>query len=133
MFEHANIKKHVYEHSCLSVRVFLSISAYLAYLAKSFDLKCDEWINILILASDEWINILILASRYKKACLWAELLICVVYLSIPAHLAHLADLAQPFFLIFDGMNKNMFLLSTQMQRRIVSEHSWLSGWVILNI
>ena len=33
LFEHANIRKHVYEHSCSSVRVFLCILAHLAHLA----------------------------------------------------------------------------------------------------
>ena len=36
LFEHANTRKHVYEHSCSSVRVFLSILAHLPYLVKSF-------------------------------------------------------------------------------------------------
>ena len=38
LFEHANTRKHVYEHSCSSVRVFLSILilAHLAHLAQSF-------------------------------------------------------------------------------------------------
>ena len=36
LFEHANTIKHVYEHSCLSVRVFFSILAQLAHLAQSF-------------------------------------------------------------------------------------------------
>ena len=36
MSEHANTKKHVSEHSCSSVRVFLSILAHLAHLAQTF-------------------------------------------------------------------------------------------------
>ena len=36
LFGHANTRKHVYEHSCSSVRVFLSILAHLAHLAQSF-------------------------------------------------------------------------------------------------
>ena len=39
MFEHANTRKHVYEHSCSSGRVLSSILAHLAhsaYLAQSF-------------------------------------------------------------------------------------------------
>ena len=36
LFGHANTRKHVYEHSCLSVRVFLSILAHLAHLAQFF-------------------------------------------------------------------------------------------------
>ena len=47
MFEHANIRKHVYKHICSSVRVFLSILTHLAHLA-----------------------------LYKKVCQWAYLLIC---------------------------------------------------------
>ena len=35
LFEHANTRKYVYEHNCLSVRVFLSILAHLAHLAQS--------------------------------------------------------------------------------------------------
>ena len=35
LFEHANTRKHVYEHNCSSVRVFLSIFAHLAHLAQS--------------------------------------------------------------------------------------------------
>ena len=44
LFGHANTRKHVYEHSCSSVRVFLSILAHLAHLAQSFfsDFKCDK-------------------------------------------------------------------------------------------
>ena len=38
LFEHANTRKHVYEHSCSSVRVFSSIPAHLAHLAQSFSL-----------------------------------------------------------------------------------------------
>ena len=33
LFEHANTRKHVYEHSCSSVRVFWRILAHLAHLA----------------------------------------------------------------------------------------------------
>ena len=36
LFEHADTRKHDYEHSCSSVRVFLSNLAYLAYLAQFF-------------------------------------------------------------------------------------------------
>ena len=36
LFEHANTRKHVYEHSCSSVRVFLSILAHLAHSAQFF-------------------------------------------------------------------------------------------------
>ena len=36
LFEHANTRKHVYEHSCSSLRVFLSILAHFAHLAQSF-------------------------------------------------------------------------------------------------
>ena len=35
LLEHANSKKHVYEHSCASVGAFLSILAHLAHLAQS--------------------------------------------------------------------------------------------------
>ena len=44
LFEHANARKHVYEHSCSSVRAFLSISAHLANLAQSVlsDFKYDK-------------------------------------------------------------------------------------------
>ena len=34
MFDHANAKQHEHEHSCLSVRVHLSIFAHLAHFAK---------------------------------------------------------------------------------------------------
>ena len=34
LFEHANTRKHVYEHSCSSVRVFWWILAHLAHLAQ---------------------------------------------------------------------------------------------------
>ena len=33
LFEHANTRKHVYEHSCSSVKVFFCILAHLAHLA----------------------------------------------------------------------------------------------------
>ena len=36
LFEHANTRKHAYEHSCSSVRVILSISAHSAHLAQFF-------------------------------------------------------------------------------------------------
>ena len=44
LLEHANTKKDVYEHSCSSVRAFLSISAHLAHLAQSIfsDVKYDR-------------------------------------------------------------------------------------------
>ena len=44
LFENANTRKHVHEHNCSSVRVFLSILAHLAHLAQSFfsDFKCDK-------------------------------------------------------------------------------------------
>ena len=51
LLEHANTKKHVYEHSCSSVRAFWSILAHLAHLAQSIlsDFKYDKWINIFLL------------------------------------------------------------------------------------
>ena len=50
LFEYANTRKHVYEHSCSSVRVFWRILAHLAHLAQFlfFYFKCDKWIDILI-------------------------------------------------------------------------------------
>ena len=44
LFEHANTRKHVYEHSCSSVRAFLRILAHLAHLAQSIlsDFKYDK-------------------------------------------------------------------------------------------
>ena len=50
LFEHANTRKHVYEHSCSSVRVILSISAHSAHLAQSFfsGFKGNKWANVLI-------------------------------------------------------------------------------------
>ena len=44
LLEHANTKKHVYEHSCSSVRAFLSNLAHLAHLAQSIlsDFKYDK-------------------------------------------------------------------------------------------
>ena len=47
LFEHANTRKHVYEHSCSTVRVFLSILAHLAHFAQSFFLISNA-INELI-------------------------------------------------------------------------------------
>ena len=35
LLEHANTRKHVYEHSCSCVGAFLSILAHLAHLAHS--------------------------------------------------------------------------------------------------
>ena len=53
-----------------------------------------------------------------------------VFFSILAHLAHLA---QSFFLILNGINKCFdTCLSMQIQEH-VSEHNWSSGWVILSI
>ena len=50
LFGHTDTRKHVYEHCCSSVMVFLSILAHLAYLAQYFffGLKCEKWKNILI-------------------------------------------------------------------------------------
>ena len=44
LFEHANTRKQVDEHSCSSMRAFLSISAHLAHLAQSIisDFKYDK-------------------------------------------------------------------------------------------
>ena len=44
LLEHAITRKHVYEHSCSFVRVFLSILAHLADIAQSFfsDFKRDK-------------------------------------------------------------------------------------------
>ena len=36
LFEHANTKRNIYEHSCSSVEVFLSILAQLAHFAQFF-------------------------------------------------------------------------------------------------
>ena len=53
-----------------------------------------------------------------------------VFFSILAHLAHLA---QSFFLILNGINKCFdTCLSMQIQEH-VSEHDWSSEWVILSI
>ena len=41
LFEHANTRKHVYEHNCSFMRVFLSILAHLAHLAQSISLILD--------------------------------------------------------------------------------------------
>ena len=47
MFKQANTRKHVREHSCSSLRVFLSILAHLAHLAQFFsDLKCDKYLKV---------------------------------------------------------------------------------------
>ena len=48
LFGHANTEKHVYEHSCSYVRVFLSILAHLAQSLFS-DFKCNKWLNIFII------------------------------------------------------------------------------------
>ena len=53
-----------------------------------------------------------------------------VFSSILAHLAHLAC---SFSLILNRMNKLMFWFKYANTRKHVSEQSWLSGWIILNI
>ena len=45
MFEHANARKHVREHSCSFVRVFWSILAHLAHLTLSFLFQIVNGIN----------------------------------------------------------------------------------------
>ena len=50
LFEHADTRKHVYEHSCVSVRVLWRILAHVAHLAQIifFYFKCNKLIDILI-------------------------------------------------------------------------------------
>ena len=53
--------------NCVSL-CFLVFSSSSSFSSVCFsDLKCDKWINVLIH---------VLACKYKKACQWAELLIC---------------------------------------------------------
>ena len=79
LFEHANTRKYVYEHSCSYVRVFLSI---LANLAQFFFLIVDA-INEYIFChmfkqmdTRKYVN--------EQSCLSVR-----VFLSLLAHLAHL--------------------------------------------
>ena len=45
MFKKADTKKHISEHNCSSVRVFLSILAHLAHLAQAFFFLIFNGIN----------------------------------------------------------------------------------------
>ena len=78
----------------------------------------------------EWIFSCLFKQANKKTCQWAELLTCEVFLSILAHLAHLAC---SFSLIWNRINKIMFWFKHANTRKHVSKQSWLSGWIILNI
>jgi len=104
LFEHANTRKHVYEHSCSSVRVFLSILAHLAHLAQFFFL-------ILNIMNKEMIGFIFKHANTRKHVSEHSCSSVRVFLSILAHLAHLA---QSFVLILNGINK-CFDVSMQIQ------------------
>ena len=90
LFEHANKRKHVYEHNCSSVRVFLNILAYLAYLAHHFFMIWNAMSKRMIwLISDH--------ANGKKHVNERSCSSVSVRLSI---LAHLAQLTQSIFLWF---------------------------------
>ena len=92
LFGHANTRKHVIEHSCSSVRVFLSILAHLAHLAQSFfsDFKKDR-----LMFWCKHANTRKHVSEYSWSSVWG-------ILSIFAHLAHSAQ--SYFSLIFSAIN-----------------------------
>ena len=84
--------QHVSEHSCSSLRVFLSIPAHLAHLVVFF-------FSITIGKIDECFNVSMKIQKSMSVSIAAHL---CVFFSILAHLAHLA---QSFFLISNGINK----------------------------
>ena len=91
------IKKHISEQSCSSVRAFSSILAHLAHLARSFSLMKDR-INKLMFCFKH-------ANTRKHTNEHSWLSDCVI-LSILAHLAHLAQ--SYFSLIFSAINTYNF-------------------------
>ena len=110
LVDHANTRKHVYEHSCSCVGVILSILAHLTHLAQFFsDFKYNKWANILIDVKQANIR----KHVSEQSCSSMR-----VFLSI------LADLACSFFLISKQINK-CFDLSIQIQKNM----SVVSGWV----
>ena len=118
--EHANTRKHLSEHSCLSMRVFFSILAHLAHLDQSYFLilngvnKCFDM--CLSMQIQEHV------SEHNWSSGW-------VILSISAHLAHLAQFY--FSLIFIGFNKYnrfWFNLTKKLQRL---RKAWWNAYIML--
>ena len=122
LLEHANTRKHVYEHSCSTVRVFLSILAHLAHFAQSFFLisnAINELIFWYIFKQADTKKHVTDVSEHKCSSVR-------VFLSILAHLAHLT---QFFFLIFKRINKWIFDVSMQIQESMsVSIAGCLVEW-----
>ena len=118
LFGHANTRKHVYEHSCLSVRVFLSILAHLAHLAQSFFLILNGINRYMFWYVSEHANT---RKHLSEHCCSSV----GVFISILAHLTHLA---QSFVLILNGINK-CFDVSMQIQESMsVSIAGHLVEW-----
>ena len=120
LFEHPNTRKHAYEHSCSSVRVFLSILAHLAHLAQSFFLILNGINRYMFWYVSEHANT---RKHLSEHCCSSV----GVFLSILAHLAHLA---QSFFLNWNGIDKCFdTCLSMQIQKSMsVSIASCLVEW-----
>ena len=122
MFKQADTKKHVSEHNCSSVRVFLSILAHLTHFAQSFFLisnAINELIFWYIFKQADTKKHVTDVSEHKCSSVR-------VFLSILAHLAHLT---QFFFLIFKRINKWIFDVSMQIQESMsVSIAGCLVEW-----
>jgi len=92
LFEHANTRKHVYEHSCSSVRVFFEYSSSFSSFSSVFfsDFRWDR-----LMFWYKHANTRKHVSEHSWSSGW-------VILSILAHLAHLAQ--SYFSLIFSAIN-----------------------------
>ena len=94
LLEHANTKKDVYEHSCSSVRAFLSILAHSAHLACFFSLILNRIKKMF------WFK----HTNTRKHVSEQSWLSGWIILNISAHLAHLAQ--SYYSLIFSTTNAN---------------------------
>ena len=92
LLEHANTKKHVYEHSCSSVRAFLSILAHSAHLTCFFSLILNRIKKMF------WFKHTNTRKHVSEQSWLSGWIILII-------LAHLAHLAQSYFsLIFSAVN-----------------------------
>ena len=73
------------------------------------------------------------ACNYNKTCLWAQLLICE---GIFEHSSSFSSFSSIFFLYFKcdkWINILIHVQASRYKKKHVSEHSYLSGWVILSV
>ena len=101
--------------------VFEHSSSFSSFSSVCFsDLKCDEWINVLI---HVW------ACKYKKACQWAELLICE---GVFEYSSSFSSFSLLFFSDFKTDKKMLWFKNANI-RKHVSEQSYSSVRVFLSI